>query len=69
MDFQRDIRKLDKFQIMYEIFTDKNNKVIETGKFFLQILSLVDKIIHYIILIKKKMKAIMIKMEKVFKKH
>ena len=31
MDFQRDIRKLDKFQIMYEIFTDKNNKVIETG--------------------------------------
>ena len=31
VDFQRDIRKLDKFQIMYEIFTDKNNKVIETG--------------------------------------
>ena len=23
VDFQRDIRKLDKFQIMYEIFTDK----------------------------------------------
>jgi len=31
VDFQRDIRKLDKFQIMYEIFTDNNNKVIETG--------------------------------------
>ena len=31
MDFQRDIRKLDKFQMMYEIFTDKSNKVIETG--------------------------------------
>ena len=31
VDFQRDIRKLDKFQIMYEIFTDKSNKVIETG--------------------------------------
>ena len=31
VDFQRDIRKLDKFQIMYEIFTDKDNKVIETG--------------------------------------
>ena len=31
VDFQRDIRKLDKFQIMYEVFTDKNNKVIETG--------------------------------------
>ena len=31
VDFQRDIRKLDKFQMMYEIFTDKNNKIIETG--------------------------------------
>ena len=31
VDFQRDIRKSDKFQMMYEIFTDKNNKVIETG--------------------------------------
>ena len=32
VDFQRDIRKLDKFQIMYEVFIDKNNKVIETGE-------------------------------------
>ena len=32
VDFQRDIRKLDKFQIMYEVFTDKNNKIIETGE-------------------------------------
>ena len=32
VDFQRDIRKDDKFQIMYEVFTDKNNKVIETGE-------------------------------------
>ena len=32
VDFQRDIRKLDKFQIMYEVFSDKNNKVIETGE-------------------------------------
>ncbi len=32
VDFQRDIRKLDKFQLMYEVFTDKNNKVIETGE-------------------------------------
>ena len=31
VDFQRDIRKLDKFQIMYEILTDKDNKVTETG--------------------------------------
>ncbi|MDA7734180.1 M23 family metallopeptidase [Candidatus Pelagibacter sp.] len=32
VDFQRDIRKEDKFQIMYEVFVDKNNKVIETGE-------------------------------------
>ena len=32
VDFQRDIRKLDKFQIMYEVFTDNNNKIIETGQ-------------------------------------
>ena len=32
VDFQRDIRKEDKFQIMYEIFVDKNQKVIETGE-------------------------------------
>ena len=32
VDFQRDIRKQDKFQIMYEVFTDKNDKIIETGE-------------------------------------
>jgi murein DD-endopeptidase MepM/ murein hydrolase activator NlpD len=32
IDFQRDIRKEDKFQIMYEIFVDKNNKAIEVGE-------------------------------------
>ena len=31
VDFQRDIRKRDSFQIMYEIYTDKNKKIIETG--------------------------------------
>ena len=31
VDFQRDIRKKDRFQIMYEVFVDENNKVIETG--------------------------------------
>ncbi len=31
VDFQRDLRKQDKFQIMYEIFTDENKKIIETG--------------------------------------
>tara|TARA_B100000035_G_scaffold256897_1_gene226910 strand:+ start:141 stop:1430 length:1290 start_codon:yes stop_codon:yes gene_type:complete len=31
VDFQRDIRKKDRFQIMYEIFIDSNGKTIETG--------------------------------------
>ena len=32
VDFQRDIRKRDSFQIMYEIFKDDNKKIIETGE-------------------------------------
>ena len=32
VDFQRDIRKKDKFQIMYEIFLDENKKIVETGE-------------------------------------
>jgi len=32
VDFQRDIRKNDTFQIMYEVFEDDNGKVFETGK-------------------------------------
>ena len=31
VDFQRDLRKNDTFQIMYEIFEDDNGKVFETG--------------------------------------
>ncbi len=31
VDFQRDIRKKDKFKIMYEVFVDEKKKVIETG--------------------------------------
>ncbi len=31
VDFQRDIRKQDAFQIMYEIFVNDNGKIIETG--------------------------------------
>ena len=31
VDFQRDIRKKDKFQIMYEVFVDEKKKIIETG--------------------------------------
>ena len=32
MDFQRDIRKGDWFEILYEKFEDDNNKVKDTGK-------------------------------------
>ncbi len=32
VDFQRDIRKRDKFQIMYEIFINENKEIIETGE-------------------------------------
>ena len=31
VDFQRDIRKKDKFQIMYEVYVDEKKKIIETG--------------------------------------
>ena len=31
VDFQRDIRKRDKFQIMYEAYVDENKRLIETG--------------------------------------
>ena len=32
VDFQRDIRKEDKFQIMYEIFLNEKKEIIETGE-------------------------------------
>ncbi|MBD1132734.1 M23 family metallopeptidase [Pelagibacterales bacterium SAG-MED45] len=31
VDFQRDVRKQDKFQIMYEIFLNEKNETVETG--------------------------------------
>ena len=32
VDFQRDIRKKDKFQLMFEIFLNEKNEIIETGE-------------------------------------
>ena len=32
VDFQRDIRKKDKFQIMYEVFLNEKNQIVETGE-------------------------------------
>ena len=31
VDFQRDIKKRDSFQVMYEVFVDDNEKIVETG--------------------------------------
>ncbi len=32
VDFQRDVRKKDKFQIMYEIFLNEKKEIVETGE-------------------------------------
>ena len=32
VDFQRDVRKKDKFQIMYEVFLNQKNEIVETGE-------------------------------------
>ncbi len=32
VDFQRDVRKNDKFQVMYEIYLDETNTLVETGE-------------------------------------
>ena len=32
VDFQRDIRKQDKFQLMYEIYLNEKNEIVETGE-------------------------------------
>ncbi len=32
VDFQRDIRKNDKYQIMYEVFLNDKNEIVETGQ-------------------------------------
>ena len=32
VDFQRDLRKKDKFQILYEIYLNENNIIVETGE-------------------------------------
>ena len=42
VDFQRDIWKNDSFQIIYEEFVDKDNKVIDTGEIIFANLNLQD---------------------------
>jgi murein DD-endopeptidase MepM/ murein hydrolase activator NlpD len=40
VDFQRDIRKLDKFQIMYEVFLNEKKEIIESGRILIANLKL-----------------------------
>ncbi len=49
VDFQRDIRKKDKFQIMYEIFIDEKKKIVESGNILFAnlILSGEDNALYY----------------------
>ena len=54
---------------MYEIFTDENKKIIETGNILFANLNLSgENNMLYIFLIKKEVKVIMIKMAKVLRK-
>ena len=64
VDFQRDIRKKDTFQIMYEVFIDDNNKIIETGNILYANLKLSRENNELYFFDKKIMKDIMIKMVK-----
>ncbi len=43
VDFQRDIKKKDSFQIMYEVFIDDNKRVIESGNILFANLKLTGK--------------------------
>ena len=43
VDFQRDIKTKDKFQVMYEVFLDQNKEVVETGEIFFANLVLSNK--------------------------
>ena len=36
VDFQRDIKKQDKFQIMYEVFLNEKKQIIESGEILCQ---------------------------------
>ena len=49
VDFQRDIRKKDKFQIMYEIYLNKKKEIVETGEILFANLKLSgqDNILYY----------------------
>ena len=60
VDFQRDIRQGDWFEILYEKFEDENKKVRDTGKIIYASMYVNGEEINFIILNIKIMKSIMI---------
>ena len=64
VDFQRDIRKRDSFQIMYEVFKDENGKIIENGSILFANLKLSGENNTLYYFDKKGSEVIMIKMVK-----
>ena len=69
VDFQRDIRKRDSFQIMYEVFIDDNKKIVETGEILFANLKLSgkDKSLYFLTIMI--VKGTIIKVVRVAKKH
>ena len=65
VDFQRDVRKKDKFQIMYEIFLDEKKEIVETGEILFANLELSGQSNSLYYFDKEGSEVIMIKMEKV----
>ena len=53
IDFQRDIRKNDSFQIVYETYVDENGEIFENGNILYANLVLSENTINYNILKKK----------------
>ena len=68
VDFQRDIRKNDSYQIIYETFIDENNEVFSTGEIIYANLVLRGQTNQLYFYSDKKFLGIMTKMGKVLKK-
>ena len=67
VDFQRDIRKNDSFQIMFEVFVDENKKIIESGEILFANLNLSGETNALYYFDKKEVRDIKIKMARVLK--
>ena len=68
VDFQRDIRKNDSYQIIYETFIDENNEVFSTGEIIYANLVLRGQTNQLYFYPDKKFSATMMKMEKALRR-